>query len=231
MPTFIQSVRTTAGFLKNSLVEFSPGLTCIIGARGTCKSTLVETIRFAFNCSPERVEVLVTPSKKPGGAESHPSQGLIPSTLGNGRVCCAVEDREPAGSFKVTVEREMGVPPQVYREGVRELTDSPILQRLEIYSQGDLQLIAQDDRLRLDLIDRPHKARIDEYKTERERHAQTLRELGPQIRTKRIEVESKRVEVRALEDLRTQLAELQRGRPMLSEELDRERAAYLGSVS
>ena len=54
MATFIQSIRTTDGFLKGASVEFAPGLTCIIGARGTCKSTLVETIRFAFDCTPDR---------------------------------------------------------------------------------------------------------------------------------------------------------------------------------
>ena len=43
---------------------------------------------------------------------------------------------------------------------------------------------------------------------------------------KRIEVESKRSEVRALEGLRAQLAELQSSRPTLSEELDRERASF-----
>ncbi|MHB1557459.1 MAG: ATP-binding protein [Isosphaeraceae bacterium] len=127
----------------------------------------------------------------------------------------------------LTVEREPGIPPQVYREGVRELSDSSILQRIEIYSQGDLQLIAQDDRLRLDLIDRPHKVKVDEYKARRARHAQALQELGPQIRAKRIEIESKRAEVRMLEGLRGQLAEIQRDRPKLSDELDRERAAHL----
>jgi hypothetical protein len=227
MPTFIQSVRTTAGFLQNSQVDFSPGLTCVIGARGTCKSTLVETIRFAFNCGPDRVELLVSVPKKPGTHEGHPSQGLIPSTLINGRVCCAVEDRGPTTSYNLTVEREIGVGPQIYREGVRELADSTVLQQIEIYSQGDLQLIAQDDHLRLDLIDRPHKAVIDEYKSQRDRHAASLRDLGPKIRAKRIEVESKRAEVRGLDALRAQLAELRQGRPTLSEELDRERAAYL----
>ncbi|MDR3620567.1 MAG: hypothetical protein P4L85_14545 [Paludisphaera borealis] len=226
MPTVIKSVRTTAGFLQGAHVEFAPGLTCVIGARGTCKSTLVETIRFAFNCNPERVEFLLTTSKPVAGSENPPSHGLIPSTLGNGRVCCEVEDRSPTGSYKITVEREVGVTPQIYREEVRELSDSSVLQRLEIYSQGDLQLIAQDDRLRLDLIDRPHKAKVDSLKVERESHAQILRELGPKIRAKRIEVESKRAEVRGLEGLRAQLKELQGGRPTLSEELDRERAAF-----
>lgn len=227
MPTFIRSVRTTAGFLQNSEVDFAQGLTCVIGARGTCKSTLVETIRFAFNCGAERVELLVSAPKKPGSPDAHPSQGLIPGTLNNGRVCCAVEERGAAGAYQLTVEREIGVAPQIYREGVRELADNTVLQQIEIYSQGDLQLIAQDDHLRLDLIDRPHKAVIDDYKAEREQHAVSLRELGPKIRAKRIEVESKRAEVRGLDGLRTQLAELQRGRPSLSEELDRERAAYL----
>ena len=226
MPTFIKSVRTTAGFLQGAQVDFAPGLTCVIGARGTCKSTLVETIRFAFNCNPDRVELLLSTSKKGETGENHPSHGLIPGTLDNGRACCAVEDRAPTETFHLTVEREIGVPPQIYREGVRELSDSSVLQRLEIYSQGDLQLIAQDDKLRLDLIDRPHKAKVDSLKVERDRHAQSLKELGPRIRSKRIEVESKRAEVRGLEGLRAQLADLQRGRPTLSEELDRERTAF-----
>ncbi len=99
MSTIIKSVRTTAGFLQRSHVNFAPGLTCVIGARGTCKSTLVETIRFAFNCNPERVELLMKTSKPIAGEENHPCHGLIPNTLENGRVCCAIEERDPTGSF------------------------------------------------------------------------------------------------------------------------------------
>jgi hypothetical protein len=47
--------------LQNSQIDLTPGLNCVIGARGTCNSTLVETSRFAFNGGPERVEILVTP--------------------------------------------------------------------------------------------------------------------------------------------------------------------------
>ncbi|MEW4569499.1 AAA family ATPase [Tautonia sp. JC769] len=226
MSTYIQSLRTTDGFLKNARVEFSPGLTCIIGARGTCKSTLVETIRFAFDCNPERVACLVRTGPPTQGNDSHPTQGLISETLRDGRVCCEIEERGASGTNRITVEREMGLGPQIYREGVRELADTSVLQRLEIYSQGDLELIAQVDQLRLDLIDRPHKISIDALKAERERNAANLRAIGPKIRTKRIEIESKRVEVRGLEGLRAQLSELQSNRPSFSEELDRERADY-----
>jgi ABC-type cobalamin/Fe3+-siderophores transport system ATPase subunit len=228
MSTIIKSLRTTAGFLEKSGVEFAPGLTCVIGARGTCKSTLVEMVRFAFHCNADKVELLTDDVTRRGAAtDAQPSRGLVRATLGTGRVCCAVEDRGPAGTFQVTVEREVGAAPQVYREGVRELSESQVLQRVEIYSQGDLQLIAQDDPRRLDLVDRPHKARVDALKDQRDRHMAALSDLGPKIRAKRIEIEAKRAELLGLGALRTQLAELQRQRPTLSEELDRERGAYL----
>jgi hypothetical protein len=38
--------------------RFLARLTCIIGARGTCKSTIVESIRFAFNLGVERIAEL-----------------------------------------------------------------------------------------------------------------------------------------------------------------------------
>ena len=63
MRSIIRTVRTTKGFLQNAQIDFEPGLTCVIGARGTCKSTLVETIRFAFDCDPHRVGILVKPRK------------------------------------------------------------------------------------------------------------------------------------------------------------------------
>ncbi|OJW27359.1 MAG: hypothetical protein BGO49_27650 [Planctomycetales bacterium 71-10] len=230
MRSIIRTVRTTKGFLQNAQIDFEPGLTCVIGARGTCKSTLVETIRFAFDCDPHRVGILVKP-RKSGETETHTSQGLIPATLEDGRVCCVVEDQDPHGTSQLTVEREAGVAPQIYREGVRELSDTSILQRVEIYSQGDLQLIAQDDRLRLELIDRPHKISVEDYKSNREEHAEALKALGPQIRAKRIEIESKQAEVRSLEGLRSQLEEIRRDRPVLSDELDRERASHLARVA
>ena len=227
MPTVIRSVRTNSGFLKNAPVEFADGLTCVIGGRGTCKSTLVETIRFAFNCDPDRVAALLATDLKGASGDSSPSSGLIPHTLQQGRVCCELVQAGAHGTDRLTVEREVGSAPQIYREGVRELADDSILQRVEIYSQGDLQLIAQEDKLRLDLIDRPHKARIDALKAERERHTHALRDIGPKIRAKRIETEAKRAELQALDGLRAQLSEIQRSRPTLSEELDRERSAYL----
>jgi predicted ATPase len=70
----LKSIQVNSGFLEQCKVEFSPDLTCIIGARGTCKSTVVESVRFAFDSDRERV------------AELTAQTGMITKTLGPGGV-------------------------------------------------------------------------------------------------------------------------------------------------
>ena len=196
-------------------------------ARGTCKSTLVETLRFAFDCDPERVEkVLLGDPRKPSGDHSS-LYGVIHETLGQNNVCCEIKEVSAAGESKLTIERDVHAKPRVYREGIQELADTGVLNRIEIYSQGDLQRIAENDRLRLELIDRPHKAVIADLSAQRDRHIVTLREAGTQLRKKRAEIETRRADVNALADLRGQLDQLREGRPQLSRELDEERERHL----
>jgi hypothetical protein len=227
MPIIIRSLKTSAGYLRNAPVRFADGLTCIIGARGTCKSTIVETLRFAFDCDPGRVErVLLGDPKRPAG--DAPSQhGLVRATLGDGAACCEVCETRPDGAQKLTVEREVHAKPRLYREGIKELADTSLLDRIEIYSQGDLQEISQNDHLRLELIDRPNKGVISGLKAQRDKLTADLRLLGPQVRARRAEIEARRADVHGLEQLRGQLAELQSQRPALPRELDEEREGYL----
>lgn len=219
----IQSLSTTAGFLKDAPIEFAPGMTCIIGARGTCKSTLVETIRFAFDCDPPRVEDLIeeAPAAQSGNGPS--SKGLIRATLQTGIAKCTALRESPESTDTVTIEREVGSASRLYRAGIQELADKSLLNCVEIYSQGDLQRIANDERLRLDLIDRPFKQEIDALRLERSTIALELKEMGPRIRAKSSDAESRRADVHALGQLRSQLAQVQSQRPQLSTELDQER--------
>ena len=227
MATMIRSLKASGGYLENATVEFHPGLTCIIGARGTCKSTVVETIRFAFDCDPERVQrVLLGDPRKQTGDPS-PLYGVILETLGQNSVWCEVREVSVAGESKLTIERDVHAKPRVYREGIQELADTGVLNRIEIYSQGDLQRIAENDRLRLELIDRPHKIVIADLLVQRDRNIHTLREAGLQLRKKRAEIETRRADVKGLTELRGQLAELRESRPQLSRELDEEREGYL----
>lgn len=228
MPIRIRSLTTFAGFLRSAPIEFSDGLTCIIGARGTCKSTIVETIRFAFDCDSERVtKVLLADPRDSLGAETPSTLGLIRATLRDGLARCDIVQRDHTGDVQLSIERDIDSAPRVYREGIKELSDVSVLHAVEIYSQGDLQRIAECDELRLELIDRPNKATVASLRHERQENAVRLRELGQQIRAKRAEIEGRRSELHGLESLRSQLDQLRSERPSLSKELDIEHQAFL----
>lgn len=227
MAIYIESLETSSGFLKDAPVGFDRGLTCIIGARGTCKSTIVETIRFAFDCDPARVQELVN-SEQDSDINNGPShRGLVYATLKSGIAKCEVCKREDKDTDAFTIEREVEGKSRIFREGIQELTDQDVLHSVEIYSQGDLQHIAQNESRRLDLIDRPNKSEIARLSTQRTDFANQLKTIGPQIRGKAIEIETRTADVRALEGLRQQLAQLQAGRPILPQELDRQRAEFI----
>lgn len=223
----IQSLSTSAGFLRDAPIEFCPGLTCIIGARGTCKSTLVETIRFLFDLDTSRVERLCSPSDPSSPAEGNSIQGLIFATLQSGLAKCSVSRHTATGVDMLSIEREVDAEPRVYRDGIQELVDRSILHSIEIYSQGDLQRIAEDESLRLELIDRPNKSTVASLQEQRAKLAAELCTLGPRIRAKATEIEARRADVRAVDALRAQLSELQSQRPQLSQELDTEREKAL----
>jgi AAA domain, putative AbiEii toxin, Type IV TA system len=225
MPTLLRSIRTTAGFLEKCPVEFAPGLNCVIGARGTCKSTLIESIRFAFNADQRRVERLTHQANR---QSDNDTDGLIAATLGAGSIRCDLEAEAAAGTTRHVVERELGSPPRLFQDGVREHTALDILEGIEIFSQGDLQRIAEDgnDKLRLDLIDKPHASRVAALDQQRENHAQELRRIGPDLRTLRTQVANLRQELQPLAALQEQFRQAQASAPALPPELERERLRY-----
>lgn len=223
----ITKLSTTAGFLKESPISFAPGLTCLIGARGTCKSTIVETIRFIFDCDQQRVRQLCASSELTTDVEGSSMRGLVRATLQGGLAKCCVARTTLDGLETLTVERETDSQPRVYHDGIEQLVDRSILHEVEIYSQGDLQRIAEDEHRRLELIDRPNKKSLETLHGLRTALATELQGLGPKIREKATEIEARRADVRVLESLQTQLSELQAQRPRLTDELDAERTAAL----
>src|SRR5438105_1137802 len=114
----LKSIQTNGGFLERCNIDFAPRLTCIIGARGTCKSTVVESIRFAFNCEPERVEQLTGP------------EGWITKTLGAGSVRCTLEAVEDGRSSEYTIDRETDGKPRVLRNGAPDLLGDDLLHEI-----------------------------------------------------------------------------------------------------
>jgi len=147
----LESLATTAGYLQPCPVTFAPGLNCIIGARGTCKSTIVETIRFVFDCEPERIAPMLGSSPATFGAMGAPRAGLILETLAGGTARCTLSQPRDPSEPTFVLERNPQSSTRVFRDGVQQIDGAAILHRIEIYSQGDLQTIAEKPERRLAL--------------------------------------------------------------------------------
>jgi len=213
----LKSVQTNSGFLESCKLEFVPELNCIIGARGTCKSTLVESTRFAFDCDPDRIRDQTRPD------------GVITKTLGAGSVRCVLQVEEDGESTEYIVERELDGRPRITRDGSRDILGDDILREIEIYSQGALQQIASSDKpqLRLNLIDRPNRAPIDALKGEVGVVVAELRLIGSKLRVLRGDIEKRRLETRDLDQLRSELGQTVDNRPKLPPSLEEHHALYI----
>ncbi|MYD56262.1 MAG: AAA family ATPase [Rhodothermaceae bacterium] len=227
MNTYLKKISTSSGFLEDCPVEFGRTLTCIIGARGTCKSTLIESIRFAFETEKERIATIV--GKKDGDNQGLPTFGIIKTTLRAGSVRCELETSGTSGSRQdYTLEREIDGEPRIFINGVREHTSRDLLHGIEIFSQGDLQRIAEENNnaLRLTLIDRPHKEEVQILNENRQKIAHKLSHCGLDLRKSRDRISTLGHEVAQLSSVPGQLNQLQKEAPVASPELEAEQEAH-----
>ena len=213
----IASLTTTDGHLRDVELAFSPGLNCIIGARGTCKSTIVETLRFLFNSEPDRIHELLSTETSSEDAVSH--QGLIAATLrgGTARMVLRSEPSEPYA--EIVVERDTTSESRAYIDGIQAISDQAILGAVEIYSQGELQEIALSSAKRPGLIDRPYQAAVDQSRQQGTRLASEIAQGGPRIRKLRDSTEAAQRRLREGEAARAKLNAVRAARPKLASDL------------
>lgn len=222
----IKSLGTSFGYLENAKLDFADGLTCIIGSRGTCKSTIVETIRFLFDSDKVKIREMVSDSSS-GDHLNYHFKGLIRATLASGVAKCVAVEGLGEQAIEVVIERDVeSAEPRIYRENVKEVSDKRILNKIEIYSQGDLQKIADSGEKRLELIDLHHKAKIDHLVSELNTYKKELSSLGPEIRELRILIENRKAEIKGLPAYRQQLEQLKSEQPAFDPELNEERTRF-----
>lgn len=227
MNTYLKKISTSSGFLEDCPVEFGRTLTCIIGARGTCKSTLIESIRFAFETGKAQLATIV--GEDDGGNQSLPTFGIIKTTLRAGSVRCELDTFDAKGSRQeVTLEREVDGEPRIFIDGVREHMSRDLLHNIEIFSQGDLQRITEEDNdeSRLALIDRPHKNEVGKLIDNRRQIADQLSRCGLDLRSSRDQISTLSHEVAQLFSIQGQLNQLQREAPSASPRLEAEQKAH-----
>ncbi|MGQ9648542.1 MAG: AAA family ATPase [Phycisphaerae bacterium] len=144
----LQSVSVIGGFLDGQRFDLSDGLNCVIGARGTGKKTVLEFVRYAMDALPA------------DGAARRRVESLVEQNLAGGRVEVAVRTKD---GLSYVVSRSAGDEPVVLDEH-RNPTDISLrsggLFKVDIFSQNEVEAIADQTSSQLDLIDNFEADRI-----------------------------------------------------------------------
>jgi predicted ATPase len=132
------------GFLDGGAVHFNENLNVLIGGRGTGKSTVLESIRFALGLEPLGEEA----------RKAH--QGIINHVLRSGtKISLLVRTYSPA-KREYLIERTIPNPP-VVREALGSLlalTPSDVVPKAEVYGQHEIAELARSKEKLTRLLER-----------------------------------------------------------------------------
>lgn len=181
----ITGIRFDGEFLNNRALQASPNLNCLIGGKGTGKSTVIEQIRYAFDIDPQ-ADRIKTDYKE-----------LVKETLDDEGVV-EVQVMTSLGD-EYAIKREFGKEPRIFRADGTETemeieTFKSQFFDLEIHSQGELLELARDSGDQLELLDsylnfEGEKKTREELKSNLQTNAQNLR--AAQEKIERLESEIK----------------------------------------
>lgn len=176
----ILGLEVAGGFLDGTRLEFSDGLNCIIGGRGTGKTTVLEFIRYVLGMMPDAAD---------GRPRAKAIEGHVRGNLGSGTIRLEVETKH---GTRYHAERPWGDDVQVLDsdgEPVPVSLDRDLVFKADIYSQNEIEEIATNPRFQLSLIDkfaeesvRSANADIQRAKRAIEQSAVDLRHLDQRIR-------------------------------------------------
>ena len=135
----------TGGFLAGAELDFADGLNCLIGGRGTGKTTALEFLRFGLGLMPD---------PKISSQRYRTIEGLVKANLGGGRI--SIELRTKTG-MRYTAERGAAEAVQVINEAgtpVPVSLDRDQIFGADVFSQNEIEEIASNPAAQLGLLDR-----------------------------------------------------------------------------
>lgn len=141
----ILSLEVTGGFLKGAKFDFADGLNCIIGGRGTGKTTVLEFVRYVLSLMPE---------EKATPARAKSIKALVQSNLGTGRIRLGVRTKH---GMKYLAERPWNDSAQVLNEQGEATAisfDRDLIFKADVYSQNEIEEIATNPSFQLALLDK-----------------------------------------------------------------------------
>lgn len=184
--SYIKSVAFSGGVLDGERIDFSPQLNALIGVRGSGKSSLIESIRFALQIS-----------TGDGVIDEKYKKDLVRHTLGSsGKI--DVEAVDAYGQTYV-VSRTFGDHPEVFRGGERQPAGISICDVVVRHPLcfGQKELSAREDGSEDDLVERLIGPRLSEIRNDiRNKQSQIrvfLSSMGhaESLKDKVVEVEAK----------------------------------------
>jgi len=195
----IHSLQVEGGILDGCRVDFRPGLNCIIGARGTGKSTLLKLLRFSLGSLPL------------GLRERESFRQDIAAVLGSGRTALVFTNE--FGQRRKIV-RSPGRYPRLYDESGQVLQEGhDLIIRLEAFAQGELEaLLLREAGSSLDFIDGMIEE-IEDLKVAMQENRLRRQQIQARYEAARAEAEEQRNRLERKRLLMNELRALDLGEP------------------
>lgn len=152
------------GFLDGMKFHFNDNLNCIIGGKGTGKSTVIETLRYVFDVKPK--------SEK---CEEQYRDILKEVFRSGSKISVLVESHEPT-SKQYIIERTYPESPVVKElDGAVRPDLKPVdIIRAEVYSQKEIYEISKSSSFQMELLDRFISKELDGLKEKEKDLLKTL---------------------------------------------------------
>lgn len=127
------AVTWEGGFLNETSVHFNGNLNVLVGGRGTGKSTIIESMRYALGLEPLGEEA----------RKAH--EGVIRNVLRSGTKISLLVRSHKASSRSYTIERSVPNPPIVKDEAGEVLTLSPkdVMPGVEVFGQHEISELSK----------------------------------------------------------------------------------------
>lgn len=140
----LREISWNGGFLDGQTVPFAEDLTSLIGGRGTGKSTVVESLRYALDIAPI------------GAAATRDHSSVVQHVLRTGTTVSLVVDVATPTPTRYAIERTVPHPPVVKDSSgtVTRLRPTDVVHSLEIFGQHELAELAQDKKLMAEMVSR-----------------------------------------------------------------------------
>ncbi len=196
----ILSIDVSGGFLNGTRLDFADGLNCIIGGRGTGKTTVMEFIRYVLDLMPDP-------------ADSRPRtkamEGIVRSNLGSGMISLEVETKH---GTRYRAEKPWDDSAQVLDgagDPVAVSLDRDLVFKADIYSQNEIEEIATNPRFQLSLIDKFEEETVRSASQEIQKAKRSIETSALDLRNLDHRIQEIDDVVPELEVVKTRLEELQ----------------------